>query len=79
MTKIKLRSEGIRWPKNSFLLTYQATTQTYHLFIKELLIAPILSMGVDWPDIIKPILAVHPQGQLENTQIGIEKGHITTY
>lgn len=73
---INLRSDGTRWPQNSFLVNYEKAPQNYRVFIKELLVGPILKQDIDWPEIMQPILAVHPIGQLHDTQIGVKNNHV---
>ncbi len=73
---ILLRSEGIRWPENTFQLSYQTATQSYQLFIKELLLEPLLATGIEWPGRLQPLLAIHPSGHLQQTQIGLKAGQV---
>lgn len=73
---IKLRADGTRWPVNSLLVNYQQSQQTYRVFIKNLLLGPILAQDIKWPAIMQPVLAVHPVGQLYDTQINLKKGHV---
>jgi uncharacterized protein (TIGR02099 family) len=74
--QIKLRANGVRWPENSFLVTHQQTQQTYSVFLQALLLEPLLATDIEWPVIMQPVLAVHPQGQLHNTQIETKNGNI---
>ncbi len=74
--QIKCRAGGVRWPENSFLVHYQQSKKTYRMFVKSLLIDPILAQDIEWPEIMQPVLAVRPYGELHDTQIVIKEGHI---
>ena len=74
--QIKLRAGGIRWPENALLINYQPSQQIYRVFAKTLLIEPILSADIEWPAIMQPVLAVHPSGHLQDTQIEVKEGKI---
>jgi len=74
--KINLRAGGVTWPENAILVNYDQAKQGYRLFVKKILIEPLLLLDIDWPDVMQPVLALKPQGQLESTQIGISLGNI---
>ena len=74
--RIKLRSDGLRWPENSLLVNYQHSQQSYRVFVKSLLLEPILKKDIDWPQIMQPVLTTHPKGELQDTQIEIKDGHV---
>ena len=74
--QIKLRSEGTRWPVNSLLVNYRRSEQSYNVFIKNLLLAPILAQDIEWPEIMQPVIAIHPTGQLYDTQITFANGQV---
>ncbi len=74
--RINLRSEGTRWPQNSFVVNYEKAPQTYRVFVKNLLLGPILKKDIDWPEMMYPILALHPIGELHDTQIGFKLGQV---
>ena len=73
---INLRLEGVRWPENAFKLNYQTSTQTYRVFIKELLLQPLLATGIEWPERMQPLLAIHPSGHLQDTQVGVKDSEV---
>lgn len=73
---INLRAEGIRWPENSFKLNYEKLPKSYHLFINELLLEPLLAIGIEWPDSMNPLLSIHPSGHLQGTQIRLTDGQV---
>ncbi|CDZ78607.1 putative protein involved in outer membrane biogenesis [Legionella massiliensis] len=67
--QVHLRLSEARWPENSFMLRYQSKTQSYFAFVKNLQLESILNTSITWPEKMKPILAVKPQGQLHDTQV----------
>ena len=73
---IKLRADGRRWPDNKLVLDYKKSKQTYRLFLENILLSPMLSTDVDWPEAIQPILAYHPHGELHDTQVEIKDRHV---
>ena len=73
---INLRAGGIRWPENSLLVDYQQSQKAYHVFVKALMLEPLLTAEIEWPEIMQPVLAVHPRGQLHDTQLDIKDGHV---
>lgn len=74
--QIKLRANGIRWPENSFLINHRQSQQSYSLFLKALLLEPLLATDIEWPEIMQPMLEMHPRGQLSDTQIEVNNGKI---
>ena len=74
--QIKFRAGDVRWPENALLITHQRTPQTYRLFFKNLLLAPLWTADIEWPDSMQPILAAHPSGQLYDTQIETKDGNL---
>ena len=76
--QIKLRADGIRWPKNSLLINYQQPLQTYSVYVKSLLLEPLLSKDIEWPEIMQPVLSIHPRGQLDDLQIEVKDNQINS-
>jgi uncharacterized protein (TIGR02099 family) len=74
---IKLHTGTVTWPENQVSLTFNKTNQTHSLFVKTILIEPLLSAVVDWPPIIKNILAMEPHGTLNDSQMVISKNQIS--
>lgn len=74
--QINLQIAGLTWPENAMLIQYNQANQQYRFFLKKILIEPLLLSGIDWPDLMQPLLELKPQGQLEDTQIGITAGTI---
>ena len=70
--QIKLRADGVRWPENSLLVTYQQAQNTYRMFLKNLLLEPLLARDIDWPEVMQPLLGAHPTGQLHDTQVEMQ-------
>lgn len=75
--QIKAKINGLVWPENTVQIKYQNDTQTYQVFAKTLLIAPILNMDMPWPDSLKPVLIHHPSGELYDTQVKIAHGSVS--
>lgn len=73
---IKLDAAGILWPENSLLLNFNQSQQTYRLFVKTVLLDSLFSSDFKWPALMQPLLAAHPSGQLDDTQIGLRKGQL---
>lgn len=71
--QIQLIANGKSWPENAFLLD-KRRPQSYRIFVKNILLEPLLAADIDWPQVMQPILALHPQGSLQDTQIGITAG-----
>ena len=73
---INLRAGGVEWPENTMLLNYNQSDQSYHFFINTLLLEPFLALSSEWPKMMQPMLAMHPHGQLYDTQIGIKQDRV---
>jgi len=69
--QVNLRINGIDWPKNTLQLDYQRAAQTYHAFIKTLTLNSLLAAGIEWPERMQPLLAMHPRGELHDSQVTI--------
>ena len=75
--QIKLRADGLRWPENAFKIYHNQSQQSYRLFIQALLLEPLLAeKDVQWPPLMQPVMALHPRGQLHDTQINIKDGQV---
>ena len=73
---IKLYAGDTRWPDNTLLVNFNQSQQTYRLFVKTLLLDPLLALDIKWPAVMQPLLDAHPSGQLDDTQVGIRKGQL---
>ena len=58
-----------RWPENSFMIRYQKKSQAFFVFVKNILLEPLLASSLTWPEAIKPILAAKPHGHFHDTQL----------
>ncbi|RUR11792.1 YhdP family protein [Legionella septentrionalis] len=72
--QIRLKMAGIRWPENKILVEYDATQNAHLLYVKNLLLAPLLAADFDWPEVLSPVIALHPYGELYNTQLLLKDG-----
>lgn len=68
---LKLSMNKTTWPENSFFIHQYEALHGYRIFIKHLLIKPLLSMNLPWPDKFKPVLERQPRGQLYDTELNI--------
>lgn len=75
--QIQLRMAGVTWPENAFLVEHKTSPESYHVVINSLLIEPLLAEDIAWPDIFRPLLAMHPQGELHDTEVNISNGAMT--
>ncbi|MBA2653419.1 MAG: TIGR02099 family protein [Tatlockia sp.] len=58
-----------RWPENSFMLRYKKESQDYFVFVKNILLEPLVASSLTWPEALKPIIANKPHGHFRDTQI----------
>lgn len=64
---VQLALNQFKWPENAFHVEYQSVDQTTKLFVKHLLIQPLMDLKLPWPDALKSIVAMKPQGALYDT------------
>ncbi len=64
---LKLIMNGTKWPENGFQIQHDKVQQSYQLFVKHILLEPLLAVDIPWPDRLKPLLAMKPTGQLNDT------------
>ncbi len=69
---LKLDANETKWPENAFYIHYNQAEQGYQMFVKHLLIQPLLSMDIPWPDSLKPVLEMKPEGQLYDTALHVK-------
>lgn len=74
--QIHLRLGDIFWPKNSLMLRYQKTNDTYSLYLKNIVLDSLLSIDVTWPQALTPVLAMKPHGLFHDTQLQIKQGKL---
>lgn len=65
---LQLRMNETQWPLNSFYVHHYTDGDTYHLFVKHVLLKPLLALDIPWPEALKPILAMKPLGELFDTK-----------
>lgn len=69
---LKLDMNGIKWPENAFYVHYNQADNGYQMFFKHLLLQPLLSLDVPWPNSLKPVLEMKPEGQLYDTALHVK-------
>ena len=72
--QIKLSLDGKNWPENTVQLVYKKSQDQYHAFLKQLSLESVLAIDFPWPDNLLPVLAMHPSGELYDSQIEIKAG-----
>ena len=74
--QIQLTLAGIAWPENSMVIEYHQAHDAYHAFVKTVLVQSLLSTDLPWPQGLNYILAMHPEGELHNTQLDFKKDEL---
>lgn len=69
---LKLDMNHIKWPENAFYFHYNQIEQGYRMFIKHLLIQPLIAIDIPWPDTFKSMLEMNPEGQLYDTALHVK-------
>ncbi|MGQ3888939.1 YhdP family protein [Legionella sp. CNM-1927-20] len=69
---IKMQLGDVKWPDNEFLIGYKRSDQTFDVYIKNLILESLLPIVPSWPNQFSPILAVMPQGFLQDTRITLK-------
>lgn len=69
---LSLRVEGIQWPENKLSIRFDKTQNSYLYYIQSIPIDPLLTLEINWPEALKPVLAKKPQGLLKETQFAIK-------
>lgn len=77
--KLQVRLDGFEWPENAFKVSFDASKQRYDCFIESLVLDPLLALGIEWPEKLSPILALHPHGRLESTQLVVTQGELSSF
>jgi uncharacterized protein (TIGR02099 family) len=67
--QVRLRLSETTWPENSFMVRYQKDNEAYFVFVKNILLEPLLKSTLVWPEALMPILAAKPRGHFYDTQI----------
>lgn len=73
---VRLNAGNTLWPENAMTLDYKSEEQRYRLFIKTILLEPTRWLLQDGPEVLQPLLAMKPRGQLNNTQLGFQDGKL---
>jgi uncharacterized protein (TIGR02099 family) len=73
---VRLKAGKTTWPENAMTLDYKAEEQRYRVFVKTILLEPTRWLLQDGPEVLQPLLAMKPRGQLNNTQLGFQDGKL---
>lgn len=73
---IQLVARGMQWPENAIQIKHNKEQQSYQVFLQNLQIEPLLTAEIDWPELMQPVLALHPSGQLKDTQLEVKEGKV---
>lgn len=71
---VRLQVGNAIWPENAMTLDYKTEEQRYRVFIKTILLEPMRCLLQNGPEGLKPLLAMKPTGELNNTQLGFRNG-----
>lgn len=74
---LKLQLKGVNWPENSLQLDYINTTDTYAVFIKNILLTSLIEADLPWPESIQNLLARKPEGVLLDTQVTVKQEQVS--
>lgn len=66
---LQLRLDDVTWPENAFQLDYTAANDSYTMFVKNILLAPLAKADISWPESVQSLLAKQPNGDLNDTQV----------
>ncbi|WP_131781373.1 YhdP family protein [Legionella gresilensis] len=69
---IKMQLEDVKWPDNEFLINYKRNDQTFDIYVKNLILESLLPIVPSWPNQFNPMLAVRPQGSLQDTRLTLK-------
>ncbi|PJD90600.1 MAG: TIGR02099 family protein [Legionella sp.] len=75
--RLMLNLDGMDWPENTTMLTYNHAADAHRMYIKTLPLKQLLHVNVAWPALLQPMLALKPQGDLNETQISWQNDHLT--
>ncbi len=66
---LQLHLDDVIWPENAFQLDYTAANDSYTLFVKNILLAPLANADISWPESVQSLFAKKPRGDLNDTQV----------
>lgn len=75
---VQLDMDGTKWPDNAFFIHHNESSQSNRIFVKHILLTPLLAMDIPWPEPLKSILEIKPSGQLHNTEFNL-KANVPDY
>lgn len=74
-----LTLDDIEWPDNAFMLIYNAERSDYRVYIKTLPLKQLLKTQLPWPNIARPVLALKPKGDFNETEFSWKNGQILNF
>ena len=76
---VRFRANKTTWPENDLAVTYDSDSARYKVFVKTLLLEPTRTLIHHAPDALKPLFEINLRGQLNNTQLELQKGKINYF
>lgn len=70
---VVLQMNNVTWPENVFFIHHNTAQQAYRIFVKQLLLKPLRAIDVPWPDALKPLLAMKPEGELHDVEFNVKE------
>lgn len=68
--------DGVNWPENTGMLEYSKPMTEFHSYVKTLPLKQLLQTDFSWPKSMQSILALHPQGDLHDTELSWQNGKV---
>lgn len=77
--KINMYFQGKSFPQNSFSLHFDKTNNAYIAYLNHFVFDLLDNSPLRYVDCLKPLLALSPKGQLENTQLEIKNNQLSSF
>ena len=68
-----LQMNNITWPENGFYIHRNTANQSYRIYVKQLLLLPLRAMDIPWPESLKPLFLMKPDGELFNVELDVKE------
>jgi uncharacterized protein (TIGR02099 family) len=65
---LKFELGHTKWPENSLMIRYEASNETYFVYIKHLILESLIAISPVWPKDYQALIAAQPHGALSDTQ-----------
>ena len=72
--EIQLELDGQQWSTNQLRIDYQTKSDAYRFFLKSLDLKALQTFHIAWPQMLQPIIAAKPTGELHNLQFIVKQG-----